>query len=108
MEELIKKRKEIETKRKGIVNSIILAESYNRDLESKKINIQKYEIQLQEVNKELQEINKLISQYNVSQFEYPKEIKELLLKAKEAYKQQVQNIKIEYLKIKEMKEKIGD
>ena len=86
MEQLIKKREEIETKRKGIVNSIILAESYNRDLESKKINVQQYEIQLQEVNKELKEINKLIGQYNVSQFEYPEEIKDLLNKAKENYK----------------------
>ena len=40
MEQLIKKREEIETKRKGILNSIVLASAYNRDLESKKINIQ--------------------------------------------------------------------
>ena len=107
MEQLIKKREEIETKRKGILNSIVLASAYNRDLESKKNNIQQYEIQLQEVNKELKEINKLIGQQSVSKFEYPEEIKDLLNKAKENYKQQVQNIKNEYLKIKEMKEKVG-
>lgn len=107
MEQLIKKREEIETKRKGVLNSIILATAYNRDLESKKINIQQYELQLQDVNKELREINKLIEQYNVKKFEYPQEIKDLLNKAKENYKMQVQNIKNEYLKIKEIKEKIG-
>ena len=107
MQELIKKREEIETKRKGILNSIVLASAYNRDLESKKINIQQYELQLQDVNKELKEINKLIGQYNVSNTEYPDEIKELLKKAKENYVLQVQNIKNEYLKIKEIKEKIG-
>lgn len=107
MQELIKKREQIETKRKEILNSIVLASAYNRDLESKKINIQQYELQLQDVNKELKEINKLISQYNVSNTEYPDEIKELLKKAKENYVLQVQNIKNEYLKIKEIKEKIG-
>lgn len=107
MEKLIKKREEIETKRKGILNSIMLAESYNKQLESKKINVQQYELQLQDVNKELKEINKLIGQYNVSKFEYPQEIKDLLHKAKENYKMQIQNIKNEYLKIKEMKENIG-
>lgn len=107
MQELIKKREQLETKRKGILNSIVLASAYNRDLESKKINIQQYELQLQDVNKELKEINKLIGQYNVSNTEYPDEIKELLKKAKENYVLQVQNIKNEYLKIKEIKESIG-
>lgn len=107
MEELIKKREEIETKRKGILNSIILATAYNKDLESRKINVQQYELQLQDVNKELKEINKLIGQYNVGKTEYPDNIKDLLKKAKEAYKLQIQNIKNEYLKIKELKEQIG-
>ena len=62
MEELIKKREEIETNRQGILNSIILATAYNKDLERKKINVQQYELQLQDVNKELREINKLIGQ----------------------------------------------
>lgn len=107
MEELIKKREEIETKRKGILNSIILATAYNKDLESRKINVQQYELQLQDVNKELREINKLIGQYNVGKTEYPDNIKDLLKKAKENYKLQIQNIKNEYLKIKELKEQIG-
>lgn len=107
MEELIKKREEIEQRRKGVLNSIILATAYNKDLESRKINVQQYELQLQDVNKELKEINKLIGQYNVGKTEYPDNIKELLKKAKEAYKLQIQNIKNEYLKIKELKEKIG-
>ena len=105
--ELKQKKEELETKRKGILNQLVLATSYNRDLESKKINTQQYELELQLVNKELKEVNLLIGQQNKEEQEsFPEQIKELLAQAKENYKKQVQNIRNEYLKIKELKENL--
>lgn len=103
MENLTKKRQEIEQERKRIINHINLAIAYNANLDSRKINVQRFELELKNINKELKEVSILIRQH----IEYPQEIKDLLTKAKQNYKQQIENIKNEYLKIKQLKERVG-
>lgn len=78
-----------------------------------------FEKELKKLNKQIKGISKVIEiqkaqikerqikEQKEKEEEYPQNIKDLFHQARLTYLAQIQNIKNEYLKIKEIKEKIG-